>query len=203
MKNHTIQLGSATPAPSWAGPHAPARLLTSRTHLSAAPRTRHCVAAHLSAPPPLHCLAGRAHTAHVTRACRIRAVADRAPLTGQQGPPHCSCPASATRRPRRPTPTAPLPHPPPFKKGPNDAAAPRPPFSLLRPHTPSTPRQTSSPSVHPALGAPLFLTQIPAAASPSFTRSVSHRLSRFPVNLNPTSPHSLSPRGAELGPRRR
>jgi hypothetical protein len=37
MKNHTIQLGSATPAPSWAGPHALARLLTGQTRLSTAP----------------------------------------------------------------------------------------------------------------------------------------------------------------------
>jgi hypothetical protein len=91
------------------------------------------------------------------------------------GTPHCLWPASSM-------------HQPPF---------------LSNALTLSTPQQTSSPSVHPTLGAPIFPARIPAAAPPSFTRSVSRRPSRFPVNLDPTSPHSLSPRGAELGPRRR
>jgi hypothetical protein len=129
---------------------------------------RRCVAAYLSAPPPHLCSAGSTSTAHGARAHRIRAVAGQALLTGWQGPPHCSCPASSTHQPRRTTPTAPLPHPPPFKKGPDDAVVPRPPF-LSRVLTPSTPRQTSSPSVRPALGAPLFLTRILAAVLPSFT----------------------------------
>jgi hypothetical protein len=104
--------------------------------------------------------------------------------------PPCSCPASSTHRPRRPTPTAPLSHPPPFKKGPDDAAVPRPPF-LFSVLTPSTPPQTSLPSVRPTLGAPLFLNRIPAAVPPSFTRSVSRRPSRFPSISTP--PHLTLP----------
>jgi hypothetical protein len=73
-----------------------------------------------------------------------------------------------------------------------------PPPSSLR-ATRDKPRRRPSvpPSEH------CFLAPIPATALPLFTRSVSHRPSRFPVNLDPTSPHSFPPRGAELGPRRR
>jgi hypothetical protein len=44
--------------------------------------------------------------------------------TSRQGPP-CSCPAFSTRRPSFPTPTAPLPHPPPLKRESDDAVVPR------------------------------------------------------------------------------
>jgi hypothetical protein len=94
--------------------------------------------------------------------------------------------ASATS----PHPHCPLPHPPPFKKGPDDTAVPRPPF-LFSVLTPSTPLQTSSPSVRPTLGAPLFLNRIPVAVPPSFTRSVSRRPSRFPSISTP--PHLTLP----------
>jgi hypothetical protein len=72
-----------------------------------------------------------------------------------------------------------------------------PPSSLRAPRGKPRHRPSVSPSEH------RFLTRIPVAAPPPFTRSVSRRLSRFPVNLDPTSPHSLPPRGAELGPCRR
>jgi hypothetical protein len=139
-------------------------------------------------PLPL-CSAGSARMVHVARARRFRAAASRAPLTGRQGPP-CSCPASSTHQPRCSTPTAPLPHPPPLKKEPDDDDAPRTPFpsSVL---TLSTPRQTSSPSDRPALRAPF--------RRPNFGRSTAtvHLLGEPPTEPFPrqSRPHltSLSP----------
>jgi hypothetical protein len=85
------------------------------------------VVAHPSASPLPLCSAGSTRTAHVSRARRFRAAVGRALLAGRQGPPMLV---------------------PRFLHASASAA-----FFLLRP-TPSTPRQTPSLSVCPALRAP-------------------------------------------------
>jgi hypothetical protein len=147
-------------------------------------------------PPPLfgrQCAHGaRRPRPSVSRRCRPGAVLRsagsppaRAPLPPRVGPVS-----------RPPSPPA---SPAPSQKGVGRCCRTSARFSLLRPHSehptakpiavcPSRPRSAVS------------LARISAAASPSFTRSVSRQPSRFPVNLDPTAPHSLPPRGAELGP---
>jgi hypothetical protein len=101
-------------------------------------------------PPPLFSRQ-RTHDACHPRPSalgRCRLVAARR----STGIPPCSCPASSTRRPSSPTRTAPS-SPAPPKKEPDDAVVPQPLFPSSVP-TLSTPRQTPSLSVHPALGAP-------------------------------------------------
>jgi hypothetical protein len=160
--------------------------LIGRTHLSAAPLP--------SAVPRPTCQllrsAGSVHTTHVARAHRIGATAVRAPLTGRQGPPPLLMPRVLHASAMSPDPHRPPCLTAPFQKGIGRRRRASARFSLLRPHSrhPAANLITVRPS-HP------WSTPFPHPNSgrSATTRSVSRRSSRFPIDLDPTSPHSLSP----------
>jgi hypothetical protein len=205
MLNVTVYLGSTTPSSNRAGPRAPLAPLSPSPAARWAPLVSITVARYCCrgppvslTPPPLFGRQRAWRTSRVPAGFRPLSAGHHSPV-GRDPPARAPCPPRVGHVARPPSPPC-LTRP--SQKGVGRrrrASAPffPPPSSLRAPRSKLHRRPSVPSSEH------RFLTRILATAPPPFTRSISRRLRRFPVNLDPTSPHSFPPHGAELGPRRR